>query len=318
MQLSDRGGQLVSRPAPNPTIAPGWGNNDLTQTTPPTIGDPDWMNAVSAEFLSLLTFVGLAFSKASVNQLLSAVARLAGGNVTPIASTPGSPLTADNAGLVLVDATAGNISITLPASAAAGGAPLPFDFVRTDATSNTVSVALNAGDTTLPAGSSGPLALGPQSQLTLRGDGVSHWVQEGLNSQRPFYDASTSLSTTTGDNTNYTLLAQAVTLPTAARTGGFRLRIRGVLVGTSAGTMNQNFQLQVSDGTTTQAGAWWLNTTISSETVGVEGGFLFPTIYAAGATLTITLSVNTGGGGSYPSVGLVMSAANLQIAVEDA
>ncbi len=68
MQLSDRGGTLASRPAPNPTVNPGWANNDLTQSTAPTIGDPDWVNAVTAELQNVITATGGTFSKTNVSQ----------------------------------------------------------------------------------------------------------------------------------------------------------------------------------------------------------------------------------------------------------
>lgn len=175
MQLSDRGGQVVSRPSPNPTISPGWANNDLTQTTAPTIGDPDWANAVSAELIAFLSQTGLTASKTNVTQVLQAVMRIAGGNITTVTAAT-QTLTADNAGLVLVNATSNDVAITLPASASASGQMLKFRFMRTDSTTNTVSIAFSSGDTTLIGGVSGPLSLSPLAPLALVGDGTAHWV----------------------------------------------------------------------------------------------------------------------------------------------
>lgn len=78
MQLFDRGGQLTARPTPNPTINPGWANNDLTQSTAPTLGDPDWANALTAEFESVLAASGQTFSKTNVAQLLQGIQTLGG------------------------------------------------------------------------------------------------------------------------------------------------------------------------------------------------------------------------------------------------
>lgn len=155
MQLSDRGGQLVSRPTPNPTIAPGWANNDLTQSTPPTIGDPDMVNAILAELINVLTQTGLTESKTSVTQVLQSIMRIAGGNSNGagVITGPTATLTADNAGLVLVNATANNIALTLPLMASANGQMLRFTIARLDSTSNTVSVALAGSDTSFPTGS---------------------------------------------------------------------------------------------------------------------------------------------------------------------
>jgi len=77
----------------------------------------------------------------------------------------------------VVNATSGNISMTLPASAGLGGQVQRWKFVRTDATGNTVSISFHAGDTFLIGGGGGPVALGPQSVLDLVADGSTHWVQ---------------------------------------------------------------------------------------------------------------------------------------------
>ncbi len=73
MQLLDRGGQLATRPAPNPTVSPGWANNDPTKSTPPTISDPDMLNAIMAEFKTILDAAGITMNKGNVGQLLAAL-----------------------------------------------------------------------------------------------------------------------------------------------------------------------------------------------------------------------------------------------------
>jgi hypothetical protein len=110
-------------------------------------------------------------------QLLDAILAFAGANSEVISSTPGSALPALSAGLVVVNATAGNISITLPPSAGLGGQVQSWRFVRTDTTTNTVSIAFHAGDTTLVGGAAGPLSLGALAEIDLWGDGATHWMQ---------------------------------------------------------------------------------------------------------------------------------------------
>jgi hypothetical protein len=98
----------------------------------------------------------------------------AGANVTAVSAS--TTLTADNAGLVLVNAASGNITITRPLAASAGGMPLPFEYVRTDTTSNTVTIVTTGSDTAWPSGATST-ALAAQSVFTERGDGVSSWRQ---------------------------------------------------------------------------------------------------------------------------------------------
>ena len=70
---------------------------------------------------------------------------------TKLTATPAAPLPANTSGLVLVDATLGAITATLPVASAAQGVA----FVRTDASANTVTfapqISTGAADTILPA-----------------------------------------------------------------------------------------------------------------------------------------------------------------------
>lgn len=81
-------------------------------------------------------------------------------------------LTIQQLGLVLVDATAGNITLTLPGAGAAIGIPLSYQIVRTDTTANTVTIS-RAGSNTIEGVVSIPLAVG--SRISIMSDGVSIW-----------------------------------------------------------------------------------------------------------------------------------------------
>jgi hypothetical protein len=97
-----------------------------------------------------------------------------GSNVTTVTET--GSLTIYNAGLILVNATAGNITITMPAVSGANGVPLPFSFTRTDSSANTVTIVGAGSDAFFPKGGSS-LGLPETGSVQLMGDGVSKWVE---------------------------------------------------------------------------------------------------------------------------------------------
>jgi hypothetical protein len=98
--------------------------------------------------------------------------RIFGGNRTVISAN--AMLTPDNAGTVLVNAAAGNITITMPAVNSAGSLPLRYRFVRTDASTNTVTVQDAGSDTDAP-GAVTSVLVPTQKTVELLGDGVSVW-----------------------------------------------------------------------------------------------------------------------------------------------
>ena len=135
-----------------------------------------WFSDVQGELLNFLFSTGIAPAENTPNQVIQAVKRIAGGNATTVSQS--TTLTADNAGLVLVNASAGNITITMPVVASANGAPLLFNIVRTDATANTVTYETAGTDKVQPTvATSGAIAAGGATQLL--GDGVSNWWQPG-------------------------------------------------------------------------------------------------------------------------------------------
>jgi hypothetical protein len=80
-------------------------------------------------------------------------------------------LTQANAGLVLADASAGNVVITMPAVSAAVGAV--FQFKRVDSTANTVTINRVGGDTI--DGATSAILVGQYDFWEIRSDGVSAW-----------------------------------------------------------------------------------------------------------------------------------------------
>ena len=108
-------------------------------------------------------------------QLLQAIKRLAGANTLAVGAGT-TVLTADNAGLVLADATSGNVTLTLPAAAAANGTPLQFEIVRLDSTTHTVVLGLAGADTLVTWGTP-PLSIGAHYSVSLMSDGLSKWAQ---------------------------------------------------------------------------------------------------------------------------------------------
>lgn len=117
----------------------GFKNGDLENGILPTDFNAAWCNLVQEELANIVEGAGLVLSGASYTQVRQAVKRLFGGNVTTVnfAASPFA-VTPDHAGLILVDATAGNVVIDLPAVNVIA-AKLDYRFVRADATANTVT-----------------------------------------------------------------------------------------------------------------------------------------------------------------------------------
>jgi hypothetical protein len=191
-----------------------WQNKNLGAGIQGTTFDQVFMAGVQESVVGAIAKSGQTPTDSALGssdlQLLNAILAFAGANVQVITSTPGSALPALSAGLVVVNATTGNITITLPASAALGGTVQHWRFARTDATTNTVSIAFHSGDTTLLGGLSGALSLGPVGTLDIVGDGTTHWMVVPSSGVAVFASAGTG---------NFTVPA-GVTLVEADVTGG--------------------------------------------------------------------------------------------------
>ena len=129
-------------------------------------------NGWQEEILGLIESAGIVASAGNLKQAVQGVKRLAGANVGSVI-TANATLTADNAGLVVVNATSGSITLTLPLSAAAGGAPCNVRIVRIDGTANTVTTAFAGADGLLFGG---PVTVAPNQVLHVGASGGTTWV----------------------------------------------------------------------------------------------------------------------------------------------
>lgn len=169
--ISENTVPLAEADGPPATGTPEFATNGVPGSTVPTQFPAYHYNGMTQEILSLQTGAGLANNRQVLTQVLQAVKRFSGGNVTTV--TGSTTLTADNAGLVLVNAAAGNIVITQPAVASANGIPLKFEFMRSDATANTVAIVPSGTDLMPDGAASTPLI--PRGWLSIIGDGISQW-----------------------------------------------------------------------------------------------------------------------------------------------
>ncbi|OZA53014.1 phage tail protein [Polaromonas sp. 17-63-33] len=162
----------------------GWKNRNVATGVEPTDFNAEWCNGVQEEALAIIEGAGIVPDAAVRTQVRQAIKRLTGGNVTTVnfAASPFA-LTADHAGLVLVDAAAGNVVINLPAANVIA-AKLEFSFVRSDATANTVTVNRAGADSFLGGATSFTLT-GQGGHRTIAGDATSKWIGTSLQDVNP-------------------------------------------------------------------------------------------------------------------------------------
>lgn len=152
----------------------GFKDGDLAFGVIPTDFDAQWCNAQQEEKMSVIEGAGVVPVTGNFTQLRQALKRMFGGNVTTV-NAANSPLvlTADHAGLVLMDATAGNASAVLLAANVL--AAIPFRFVRLDATANTATVNRGGADTFVGGATSFTL-VGQGDWREISGDATSKWA----------------------------------------------------------------------------------------------------------------------------------------------
>jgi hypothetical protein len=153
----------------------------------------DWLNDVQGENLNTMSAAGISPAYNTPTQVLQALKRIFGGNRTLISAAGTTVLTADNAGLVVVNAAGGNMVLNLPLNSSAGGAPLEFVFIRIDTSSNTVTVVDAGSDTDAPGGGTSlPVIAG--TPLWLHGDGASVYNIVLASNSSTYLKAANNLS----------------------------------------------------------------------------------------------------------------------------
>lgn len=185
MQRVKRSSSVTVLPSPPGSGTPGFftgGNPALGQAA--TVPGYEWFNGVQEELVGLIQRGGIAASDADLAQVRKSLDRLFGGGLGSFSAN--TTLTVDDAGLVLVNASGGARTITLPAANALGGRPIRFQIAKTDSSANSVTVQ-RAGADTIEGAASVVLA-GQWASVTLVSDGVSVWV-----ALRPEIPAATSV-----------------------------------------------------------------------------------------------------------------------------
>ncbi|MCA3427900.1 MAG: hypothetical protein INF34_14435, partial [Roseomonas sp.] len=146
MQRVSRASAVASLPAPPAGGTPGFftgGNPGAGQ--PATVPGFEWFNAVQEELLGVILRGGITASNADLAQVRKSLDRLFGGGLASYSAN--TTLTVDDAGLVLVNASGGARTITLPAANALGGRPMQIRIVKSDSGTNAVTVQRTGTDT---------------------------------------------------------------------------------------------------------------------------------------------------------------------------
>ena len=173
MQRVKRSTAIATLPAPPVGGTPGFftgGNPGVGQ--PASVPGYEWFNGVQEELIGLILRGGIAASDGDLAQVRKSLDRLFGGGLASLSAN--TTLTVDDAGLVLVSASGGARTITLPAANALGGRPIHFRIVKSDSSANALTVG-RAGSDTIEGATSIVLRYQWES-VTLASDGNSGWV----------------------------------------------------------------------------------------------------------------------------------------------
>ncbi len=162
-------------PAPGEAGTPGYFTpGDTGGGVAATVVTADFMNSVQEELIAILAAASVNADKTKRNQVVTSLKTLFGGNAAFI-NTPGNfAAAASNAGIILIDATDGDITFTLPAASAANGAPLVFRIVRVDSSANACTIAAAAANTIDDALTTVTLTRMGEPRLLVSNGGV-HW-----------------------------------------------------------------------------------------------------------------------------------------------
>jgi len=150
----------------------GFTDGDVIGGVPSTDLEAALFDNLQEEVANVVEGTGIVLNGGVLTQLRQAIKRLTGGYVTTInfAASPFA-LTADNAGVVSVDASAGNVVVNLPAANVL--AALKYEFRRTDTSANTVTINRAGADTIDEGGVAFTLAAKGVQKIS--SDGVSAW-----------------------------------------------------------------------------------------------------------------------------------------------
>jgi hypothetical protein len=207
---------------------------------------------------------------------ITALGNFQGGLFLPVVATftASGQITA-NTGLVIIDATGGNVAVTLPA-VGGGGLNRTLTIIRKDSSANTASIVTSGGATI--DGSTATILLENQfGGVTLYGDAANHW----FTTRPDFAEAARAIKTVT---TTYTVLrsdnkvlgdttaaAFTITLPAASGVpAGWEVRIEKIDA-TANGTLTvSRAGADTIEGATTVALATlYSNTKLTSDGVSV-------------------------------------------------
>jgi hypothetical protein len=155
--------------APGPKPGGFYGDCDSATGQEGTTFRAEEFNELIVNLRALLDAAAVTGTKGTATMLRTMLRRLYAGAVTTVVAT--QTLTPDHAGLVLVDATAGNLVLTLPSAAALPAGSPTLQFYRIDTSANTARVIPAAGQ----AMRRGSTYLALDAPLVLRSDGVATW-----------------------------------------------------------------------------------------------------------------------------------------------
>lgn len=217
-----------------------------SQGIPATRPGPYWYYMITESLRKVVADMGIVPDHTDQAQLFNALARMTARGVTSVAAAD-SPkaLTLAEAGLVVVDASAGNVTLNLPSAAGNGG--LRYEVMRIDAaTGSTVTVAANGTDM-INGGAS--ITLTPGDRRILACDGTSQWrlpMDAASETTHGLVELATDAEAAAGTDTKRAVTPAGVKAAFAAGAtpiGGY-VEIQEDLVGTEAPPSDSYIKLQ--------------------------------------------------------------------------
>ncbi|WP_051609506.1 hypothetical protein [Fodinicurvata fenggangensis] len=148
----------------------GFRNGDPLAGTPATSLSASFFDSIQEEVCRPVERAGISLDGEVYEQLTAAILRLAGTQATALSSN--TTLGLGHAGLVLVDASGGNVTLTLPPADTLAG--LRYTILRTDDSGNSVSIEPDSGAGDAVAGGTS-LTVASGQTVILNSDGTSGW-----------------------------------------------------------------------------------------------------------------------------------------------